>query len=256
MGYLGKIVMPVIILTILMASVSNSSAEPLGEFEKSLMGKYANMQMEGADGWKLVKKKRGIKVSWRRVSVTTVKAFKAEMDLETDLSTLVAFFMDDENVPEWATHAEGSKVIKRFNEIRYYVYQRTKLTWPVKPRDSIVFRSWHQDPETLVVTAKAIAVPDYLPKKKGYVRIPLLATYFKITPIGDGKVNLVWETILDPSGWVPVWIVNLTITAAPYGTFCNIQDLMPIDKYKGETISWLKEPQKFKIDESGIRNRL
>jgi hypothetical protein len=70
--------------------------------------------------------------------------------------------------------------------------------------------------------------------------MPLILTYFRLTPRGDGRVEFVWEAIIDPAGWIPPWFVNLTLVRAPYDTFRRIQDLMPLEKYQGKTIPWLE----------------
>jgi len=220
-------------------SICGFQTSTLGEREESLMEAFDRSPMGGEEGWKLKKDEAGIKVYVRKTDVSPIKAFRGVMVLRVDMPTMVAFLMDDENAPEWAPLCEESKVVDKANEMAYYVHQVTRLPRPLKARDSIVFKYWCQDPETGLVSAKVIAVPDHIPKKKGFVRMPLILTYFRLTPRGNDSVEFVWEAIVDPAGWIPPWFVNLTLVRAPYDTFRRIQDLMPLEKYEGKRIPWL-----------------
>jgi len=222
-------------------SICGSGNPALGDREESLMEAFDRSPMGDREGWKLKKDEAGIKVYVRKTGVSPIKAFRGVMVLRVDILTLVAFLMDDENAPEWAPLCEESKVVHRANETACYVHQVTRLPRPLKARDSVVFKFWCQDSETGVVTAKVIAVPDYIPKRKGFVRMPLVLTYFRLTPRGDDTVEFVWEAITDPAGWIPHWFVNLTLVRAPYDTFRRIQDLMPLENYQGKSIRWLQE---------------
>jgi hypothetical protein len=221
-------------------SICGFETSALGDREESLMEAFDRSPMGGEEGWKLKKNEGGIKVYVRKTDVSPIKAFRGVMVLRVDMATLVAFLMDDESAPEWAPLCEESKVVDKANETAYYVHQVTRLPRPLKARDSVVFKYWCQDPETGVVSAKVIAVPDYIPKRKGFVRMPLILTYFRLIPRDDDTVEFVWEAIIDPAGWIPPWFVNLTLVRAPYDTFRRIQDLMPLEKYQDKSIPWLQ----------------
>ena len=221
-------------------SICAFETSALGDREESLMEAFDRSPMGGEQGWKLKKDEAGIKVYVRKTDASPIKAFRGVMVLHVDMPTLVAFLMDDESAPEWAPLCEESKVVDKANETAYYVHQVTRLPKPLKARDSVVFKYWCQDSETGAVSAKVIAVPDYIPKRKGFVRMPLILTYFRLIPKGNDKVEFVWEAIIDPAGWIPPWFVNLTLVRAPYDTFRRIQDLMPLEKYQSKSIPWLQ----------------
>ncbi len=203
-----------------------------------------------SDGWTLAKDKKGIKVYHRKVSLTPVKVFKGVAELETNLTSLIAFLMDVHKFPSWIVMCDFVEVLKstgedahKIDEVVYHVYSINKLPWPVKPRDNVVYAIATQDPETLVIKVKAISLPDAIPHKKGLVRCPILMMEWQFKPLANGNTDFSFETIVDAGGLIPKWISNFYSVYVPYMTIQNIRKQMPFEeKYTLQKLKWLKLP--------------
>ena len=89
-------------------------------------------------------------------------------------------------------------------------------------------------------------------EKKGHIRIPLLTGYGKMTPLENGKTELVYEVLVDVGGWVPKWIVNFYQANTAYITFQNLRKLLPLEKYKDVRFSFIKYPD----DKTDLKNSI
>jgi hypothetical protein len=228
--------------------LSISSEEPLKTFyQDETPGDYKEWKdweevIGGTEGWKLVRKKKGITIYLRRVNVTPVKHFRAFMELDIDLSTLVAFMTDVDAYPDYLRLCNASKVLHTVNDRVSYIHTINQLPWPVSVRDSIGYTCWSQDPETLVVKSNIVGFADYIPPVKGYVRVPFLLMQFVLTPQKNGKILLKFEGTAEPGGWIPNWVANFVVVDTPWTTFSKVQKGMHFEKYKNKKTSWLKEP--------------
>ena len=122
-----------------------------------------------------------------------------------------------------------------------HLYTVNKPPWPVKPRDNVVYAIATQDPDTLTLRIKSVALPESIPYRKGFVRCPLLMIEWKLRPLDNGNIDFSFETTIDAGGWIPAWVINFYAVEIPYKTILNIRKQMPFkEKYKRKRIKWLR----------------
>ncbi len=196
--------------------------------------------------WKLRKNKKGIKAYTRPVDVSPVDSFRGEIELDTDIQTLLGIFMD---IPSYASIillCSSIDIVKQVDETSQYLYTINKVVWPVKTRDNACFSKWFYDPETESVWLRLKTKPDYVPRNKKYIRVEIMTGYFKFTPNPNGKTDVVFEAIVEVGGWVPDWIVNFYQAEIPYMTLRKLEKKITDEKYKGFFFDY-----KEKIEETG-----
>ncbi len=227
---------------------SQEKHEDNDEIAKRL--KIYDETMGDDDGWTLAKDKKGIKVYHRKIDITPIKVFKGVAELETELTPLVAFLMDVHKFPSWIVMCDSAEVLKstgeyvdEIDQLVYCVYTVNRPPWPVKPRDNVIYAVATQDTETLTLRVKGLALPEYIPHKKGFIRCPLLMMEWKFMPLDNGNLEFTFETVVDVGGWIPDWVINVYSVYIPYMTIQNIRKQMPFEeKYKQKKIKWLKAP--------------
>jgi hypothetical protein len=207
--------------------------------------KFCNLDTEilGSDtGWELAKDKNNIKVYLRETDLSPVKVFRTVTELEVDFHRLVAMVWDGESYPDWLYLVNEVEILAEVSDTQQYTYTIHNAMWPVKKRDYISLRQIYQDQKTLAVTVETCLAKDYMPKKKGLVRIPFIYCYGTMTPIGNGKVKLLYEVLVDAGGWLPKWVIEFYQPIVGYITFRNIQKKLPLEKYKDVRFDFLKYP--------------
>lgn len=191
--------------------------------------------------WHLKKSENGINVYTRNSEESAYKELRSTVTIKTSLNSIVALLNDFESYPEWVYRCSKSKTLKRISETENFHYQTVEAPWPVDSRDFVVQLHLSQDPATKVVSIKSTCKPDYIPRVPGHVRITEFKALWTLTPLKDGSVEIVYELLVNPGGYVPAWLVNLAVVDGPYETMLHLKDLVFSKKYQNEKVSFIKE---------------
>ncbi len=196
------------------------------------------------DAWKLQKNKDGIKVFTRAISGSSLNELKAEVLIHASLNSVMALLRDVPGFKDWVYHCkEAHELKKNGNEVFYYQY--TSVPFPVSDRDLIIRSSWHQDPITKAIYISGEGHPEFVPKKSGVVRIEKFKSRWSLIPKGNGDILIEYEIIVDPAGWVPSWLVNLSAVEGPFETCKSLKNILKTAKY-ANPMKVVKEPDHIK----------
>ena len=193
--------------------------------------------------WHLKKYEKGISVYTRHAEHSRLKELKSDFQIKTSLSSIVALLNDFESYPEWVYRCEKSYLAKKISNLEFIQYQSVKAPWPVENRDIVIHKKITQDPVTKVIIQRINGMPDYLPKVEGHIRVKLFKALWIITPLKNGMVNLEYQLLVDPSGSIPTWMVNLAVVDGPYDSEIKLKELILKEKYQKAKLSFIKEAE-------------
>jgi hypothetical protein len=198
----------------------------------------SNLFSQGND-WKLIKNENGIKIYSRTdTSKSALKELKVITELQTSLSAFITVFSDKASYTKWVYRCSASELLKKVSENETYHYQITEMPWPVQNRD-IIIHSWiSQNPQTQVVTVICKGEPNYIPKKKDYIRISSYNVVWKLTPKPNNIVQLEYTMAVNPGGSLPSWLINMTLADGPINTIKNLRAILP--QYQNVKLSYIK----------------
>ena len=193
--------------------------------------------------WVLQKDQDGIRVYTRTVAGSDFAAFRGETVLDTDLSTLVAVHTDVDYVKDWLKDCTHSELIGEFDPDGYHAYFRTDAPWPVSDRDYVLRYEIDQDPESLAVTLPFETEVAVRPESNECVRMTELVGFWKMTPLDNGRVQVVYEVSrADPAGDLPSWLANAFVVDQPFETLRKLARQVKRAKYQGQSFDFVKEP--------------
>lgn len=196
--------------------------------------------------WQLRKDKKGIQVYTRSVAGTDFDAFKAEIILDTTLSTLMAVHTDVAYVKEWMKDCDESELLSELTPTGYTAYFKTDSPWPVKDRDYALRYTIAQDPKTHAVKLSFITEVGLVPKSDDCVRITKINGFWEMTPLqseeGQHQVKVNYQVEADPGGSVPSWLANSFVVDQPYESLQKLRDRVKMDQYQNKTFSFIKDP--------------
>lgn len=156
-----------------------------------------------------------------KVSESKLKAIRANFFLPTTASVLAGHILNVEKYTEWQYNIIKAEVLEVISDLELIYHAEVKAPWPVSNRDLVVRLKITQDPQTNVMTFSIVSIPDYIPPRKGIVRVPRSEGKWTITPVTDGlKIN--YSFLVDPGGSLPSWLLNLSIAEGPHKTFSNL----------------------------------
>ena len=207
-----------------------------------------------AGDWELVKKDEGndILVYYRSLESGNVE-FRGIIHLRTSLSSFIALLKDFETMPEWAYRTNKVITLRQTSKTEAYVYTIHTMPWPFMPRDSVLLSHIDQNPQTFVVTVKGRAVPDYIPLNNDYVRISSGESFWQLTPIGEGTLEVVFQGYGEPGGSFSESVftsvifrslVKLYLWKLPYKTLKRMRHHIQSEKYQKRRFNFIQEPSR------------
>ena len=167
--------------------------------------------------WVLVNDLENIKVYTKKSENAAFKEIRMIADLTGDINILVNKLNNAETYTDWVYKCTDGKNLKIISPQEFYYYTVSDFPFPTKDRDMVVLcKQWKDADGT--IHSSSIAQPDYIPVKKGLVRIPKFESHWIISPRNNGKIHIDYTAISDPGGSIPAWMVNLAITTGPLKT--------------------------------------
>jgi hypothetical protein len=175
------------------------------------------------------------------------REFRGVTHVQSRLSAFVALLHDSARMPEWLYRAERVETIEEVSATENYSYAVISLPWPFRDRDSIVHAVMKQDPVTQELTLRATAVPDYLPSVKGYIRMPLIESMWRFTPLADGRTRVEFSGYADPGGKLSSGLLatfqSKLIWQSPYNTLRNLHKVIAAPRYQAAEYAYIEEPR-------------
>jgi hypothetical protein len=191
--------------------------------------------------WELKKNENGITVYTRSSEGSSYKELKAVCYLKTSMSSIVALLNDWDSYPQWVYKCGKSSTVKKISETEVIHYQTVVAPWPVDSRDFVVNVKLTQDPMTKVITIISTSKPDYIPKVPGHVRITEFKASWTLIPQKNGTIEVIYQLLVNPGGYVPAWLVNLAVVEGPYETTLNLKEWVMKKKYQEAIVTYIKD---------------
>lgn len=192
--------------------------------------------------WQLKKSSDGIEVYTRDAENSDFKELKSVGHLKTSMTSIIALIYDWESYPQWVYKCGKSSTLKKISETELLHYQTLIAPWPATDRDFIVNIKIQQDVKTKIVLIKSYAIPDYIPPVFDNIRIKEFTASWTLTPEKDGSIELVYQLLVNPGGYVPAWIVNMAMIDGPLETMLNMKEWVIKEKYQKAKIPFIEEP--------------
>ncbi len=81
--------------------------------------------------------------------------------------------------------------------------------------------------------------PDALPPNNNYIRFPEMTGLLGFTRLGNHEVEMTYELILDPGGYIPAWIANILLRDAPYFTLERLRRIVNKPEYQNHYYDYI-----------------
>lgn len=191
--------------------------------------------------WELKEDKDGIKIYTRKIEGSSVKEFRGEIVVHSNLGSILALIDDVSSYPKWMHNCSYAERVKKISKESGYTYYVLKAPWPVIDRDSYVYYEVTQDLSNKAVTIAIKGIKDYLPKKDGRVRIPTIKGFWQLSPIKKGITHVVYQLHCESGGFVPAAIVNAYITETPYYNLLRLKKTVESPNFPKIVMKEVKE---------------
>lgn len=173
--------------------------------------------------WKLEKDREGIQVYTREVPNSAYRAFKGIVEIQCSLEELVETLRDFPSFSQWYYRLTKGEILSRSNDHQGYCYTIMDLPWPATDRDNIFQYTWKWPSEEEAILTST-SVPEYLPNKKGFIRIRESTSTWHLKRLDADRVRLVHEAHADPAGELPAWLANSFVSEAPFSSLKKLRE--------------------------------
>jgi hypothetical protein len=181
-----------------------------------------------ANSWTLKTQKDGVTVYSRRSDLSKFNDLKVEMDLPGTVDQLTSILLDVEKYPQWAYCTKSADVIKQIGKDELVYYSEISAPWPLANRDLCADIKVTRDSSMHSICLVSTGLKDFLPEKKGLVRVSRSTAAWMISTRSDKMIHLEYELEIDPGGALPAWIVNMFARKGPIETFSNLRKKMEL----------------------------
>lgn len=183
---------------------------------------------DGANSWTLKTQKDGVTVYSRHSALSKFNDLKVEMDLPGTVDQLSCILLDVEKYPQWAYCTKSAGVIKQIGKDELVYYSEISAPWPLANRDLYADIKVTRDSSMHSICLVSTGLKDFLPEKKGLVRVPRSRAVWIISTRSDKIIHLQYVLEIDPGGALPAWIVNMFASKGPMETFSNLRKKMEL----------------------------
>jgi hypothetical protein len=193
--------------------------------------------------WELISDRDGIQVYTRHTENSQLKTFRGvtRITLE-DENALVALLEDHDSVPKWMHFVDGAEELGRDSPLKRYMRFTTEVPWPLTDREAVVQTDISQriTPGEEQITIHISNRPERIPTNPDYVRFPEMGGMFKLQRLGDRQVEITYQLVMDPGGYVPVWLANIMLRDAPYFTLLKLRRFIRNPEYQNQYFDYLE----------------
>lgn len=183
----------------------------------------------GSGQWEALPEKNGVQVYSLKVPGTSLVKYKGVTRFKAPLRTIVAFMRDPTVCDDIG--CERSKVIQRIDERHEYHTFTYAYPEPFKPRQFVVMEQVSQDPQDHSVLVEYLGMPHLIPPDDCCVRVPHMNNKWKLTPVGDGEVEVEYVLDIYEGGFMPAFYSNRISRQSAYGAPRGLGKLINTEKY-------------------------
>jgi ribosome-associated toxin RatA of RatAB toxin-antitoxin module len=182
--------------------------------------------------WKIRKDKNGVVVYTRSSEGQDFDEFKATTTLDFSIATFVNVVRDVEAYPGWITDLRHSQILVRKGDTVQIYYSELKVPFPFGNRDVIYSNKFMLDSTNQSMTITIEALPNYIEKKEGLVRMPYGNGKWEAQSVGENQISVTLQMQINPGGNIPAWLVNRFVSDSPYQTLKNLKSFGKKEKYR------------------------
>ena len=193
--------------------------------------------------WKLITDRNGIQVYMRHRDESRLKTFRGVSRIQlADEYALVALLEDYASYPRWLHFIDGATEFNRDGPLMRQIRFTTQLPWPLNDREAVLEARVETTvkPDVENVTVYLDNRPTLLPANPEYVRFPEMEGIFQLTRLGDNEVQVVYQLVLDPGGYIPAWLANVLLRDAPYFTLESLRRIITRAEYQGQFFDYIE----------------
>ena len=178
--------------------------------------------LAAANDWELVFDSNNLRVLKRDYAGSALDEIKGVVRVKASLNAVMALLKDAPFNQHWVYRSGGARILKELGYEQAYVYGVVDAPLPMSDRDTLVRFDYQQNPASKEITVTITNVPEFIPPKAGFVRVPEMGGHWHLKPQAQGWVEVSYQVYGDPGGWIPAWLANRAAILSVQHTLENL----------------------------------
>lgn len=193
--------------------------------------------------WQLISNRDGIEVYRAHDDTARIKTFRGVTTIELhDFYAPIAVFDDEEGLPRWLYLIRDLNELQRRSPTDRDYHVLTNLPWPVTDRDAGLHFTLGQNPQTRAIQILFRTKNDLVPIQDDYVRIPEMTGHLNVLPLAGKNVQITFEVLVDPGGYIPAFLVNFILKDLPFVSLQRLRRIINTDRFQGYRVDYITAP--------------
>jgi len=181
-----------------------------------------SMEVFPQDSWKIALNKEGIVVYTKNENGSDFKSFKGIVSIKAPKELIIELLKDGDNYKNWYAYTKNSKLLKKEEGVQF-TYVETNFPWPFRNRD-MVYSMTIDTSDAQKAKVNLTGLRDYIPEKKGIVRMDKAEGYILLEEIND-KTKITYEFHSNPGRGIPTRLANRSIAELPFKTLQGLRNI-------------------------------
>jgi hypothetical protein len=192
----------------------------------------------GSNHWEFIGEQNGVKIYSLKTPGDDVKKFKAIFQIHSTLAGLVKYMQDPHACDDYG--CENAHTLEYEDDQLQYALFQVNLPGPFQKREFVIRQQFHQDPRTKVILVEYAAAPDKAPPDPCCLRVTDMANTWRLTPKGNGLVEIEYVVNMNEGGFMPELLKNLLRPKFMY-PLRNLEGFVNREKYQTAKFDFVKE---------------
>ncbi len=176
--------------------------------------------------WKMERERDGIRIYTKQEVNSKYHSFKGIVLVAASVEDVTKVLKDADNYTRWYGFTNTSQLLEQ-TENEQFNYVETKFPWPFKNRDMVYKMTIDTSKDEMIFHLTGL--PDYMPERKGIVRMRKAEGYILLEPEGENtRVTYVFHS--DPGKSIPSRLANSSIGELPYSTLSGLRNIFTPEK--------------------------
>ena len=175
--------------------------------------------------WKLVSSEDGMEVFTQTSEDSPIKAVRISYNVKASLECVQNFLAEVPQYTDWVYKCVTATNIKSVSQNEFYYYIALDFPFPMSNRDIAIHSNHFIDSlGSYHSYSKAYVDSNYFDNNN--VHINEFESNWNITTTGDDAVKIDYYAFSNPSGDIPVWLINLAIAEGPKQTMNKFKEII------------------------------
>jgi hypothetical protein len=196
-------------------------------------------RFSGSNEWELVRQGNGARVYSLKEPGSDLEQIKGSVRVRSTLAGAVAWLQDPDTCKDAGCYE--ARTVEQVDDELQYVYMRFNMPRPFRSREFVLRVHFHQIPRTREIWVEYAAAPDKAPPNACCFRVTNMNNTWRLTPLGNGEVEIEYAMNMDWGGFIPDMLSNTVRPKYQFMQLQQLQEYLNRDKYRTAKVAFIQE---------------